>query len=112
MLALYAGALDERVRRVALRQTITDYRSLAVAERYSQPFGIYAYGLLKEFDLPQVASALGPRPVMFVNLSHPGGRASGAGAGAVRHGAEHVLSDTGRQDGPCSTVGDWLASGT
>src|SRR5262249_25757586 len=31
LIALYAAALDERVRGVALRQTLTDYRSLAVA---------------------------------------------------------------------------------
>ncbi len=56
VIALYAAALDERVRGVALRQTVTDYRSLAVAERYTQPFGIYAYGILREFDLPDVAA--------------------------------------------------------
>src|SRR4029077_3141642 len=55
VIALYAAALDERARGVALLKTVTDYRSLAVAERYSQPFGIYAYGLLREFDLPEVA---------------------------------------------------------
>jgi hypothetical protein len=73
VLALFAGALDERVRGVALRGTVTDYRSLAVAERYTQPFGIYAYGLLKEVDLPQVAGALAPRPVLLVNAVTPAG---------------------------------------
>ena len=73
VLALYAGALDERVRGVVLRGAVTDYRSLAVAERYTQPFGIYAYGLLKEVDLPQVAGALAPRPVLLVNPVTPAG---------------------------------------
>jgi cephalosporin-C deacetylase-like acetyl esterase len=82
VIALYAGALDERLRRVALRQTIADYRSLAVAERYSQPFGIYAYGLLKELDLPQIAAALAPRPVMFVNSVGPTGEPVGRDAQA------------------------------
>jgi cephalosporin-C deacetylase-like acetyl esterase len=67
VIALYAAALDARVRGVALRQTLTDYRSLAVAERYSQPFGIYAYGILREFDLPDVARAVAPRPVLVLN---------------------------------------------
>src|SRR5262245_8865686 len=58
VIALYAAALDGRVRRTALRRTVTDYRSLALAERYNQPFGIYAYGLLRSFDLPQVAAAI------------------------------------------------------
>jgi acetyl esterase/lipase len=77
VIALYAGALDDGVRRVALRQTILDYRSLATAERYTQPFGIYAYGLLREFDLPQVASALAPRPMLFVNPVGPTGEPAG-----------------------------------
>jgi hypothetical protein len=67
VIALNAAALDARVRGVALRGTVTDYRSLAVAERYSQPFGIYAYGILKEYDLPDVARAVGPRPVLLLN---------------------------------------------
>src|SRR5207244_8045539 len=78
--ALYAAALDERVRGVALRQTVTDYRSLAVAEHYTQPFGIYAYGILREFDLPDVARAVGPRPVLLLNPVTPRGEPAGAAA--------------------------------
>ena len=73
VIALYAAALDPRVRGVALRQTVIDYRSLAVAERYTQPFGIYAYGILREFDLPDVARAVGPRPVLILNPVTPRG---------------------------------------
>jgi hypothetical protein len=80
VIALYAAALDEKVRSVALRQTVIDYRSLASAERYTQPFGIYAYGLLRAFDLPHVARAVGPRPVLLLNpvtaLGEPAGRAA------------------------------------
>ena len=80
VIALYAAALDARVRGVALRQTVTDYRSLAVAERYTQPFGIYAYGILREFDLPDVARAVGPRPVLLLNPVTPRGEPAGAAA--------------------------------
>jgi cephalosporin-C deacetylase-like acetyl esterase len=80
VIALYAAALDARVRGVALRQTITDYRSLAVAERYTQPFSIYAYGILQEFDLPDVARAVGPHPVLLLNPVTPRGEPTGAGA--------------------------------
>jgi len=73
VIALYAAALDPRVRGVALRQTVIDYRSLAVAERYTQPFGIYAYGILREFDLPDLARAVGPRPVLILNPVTPRG---------------------------------------
>lgn len=80
LIALYAAALDPRVARLALRQTVIDYRSLATAERYTQPFGIYAYGLLREFDLPEVAGALAPRPVLVINPVTPRGEAAGAAA--------------------------------
>jgi cephalosporin-C deacetylase-like acetyl esterase len=80
VIALYAAALDRAVRGVALRQTVTDYRALAVAERYTQPFGIYVYGILREFDLPNVAAALAPRPVLLLNPVTPVGEPAGATA--------------------------------
>jgi dienelactone hydrolase len=80
VVALYAAALDGDVRGVALRQCVTDYRALAVAERYTQPFGTYAYGMLREFDLPQVAGAVGPRPVLLLNPVTPLGEPAGASA--------------------------------
>jgi hypothetical protein len=67
VIALYAAALDASISGVALRHTVTDYRSLAVAARYTQPFGIYAYGILRQFDLPHVAAAVGPRPVLLLD---------------------------------------------
>ena len=98
VMALYAAALDERVRGVALRQTVTDYRSLAVAERYSQPFGIYAYGLLGEFDLPEVAGAVAPRSVLLLNPATPLGEPAGAEARDLYRGAPNVTVEAGTED--------------
>jgi hypothetical protein len=113
VLALFAGALDEHVRHVVLRQTITDYRSLAVAERYSQPFGIYAYGLLKEFDVPQVASALAPRPVMLVNPVTPTGEPSGREAQTLYAAMPNVSIRTlDAKTDPVRLLIDWFASGS
>ncbi len=96
VIALYAAALDDRVRRVALRRTIADYRSLAVAERYTQPFGIYAYGILREFDLPDVARAAAPRPVLVLNPASPVGEPAGPPAsdlyGTVANATVRTLS--------------------
>jgi hypothetical protein len=94
VIALYAAALDERVRRVALRQSVTDYRSLAIAERYTQPFGIYAYGILREFDLPDVARIVGPRPVLLVNPVNPVGEPAGAAARDMYKNAPNVTART------------------
>jgi len=80
VIGLYAAALDSQVARVAVRQTVMDYRSLATAERYTQPFGIYAYGLLREFDIPDVARAIAPRPVLLANPVTPRGEPAGQAA--------------------------------
>jgi len=73
-----------------LRQAVTDYRSLSVAERYTQPFGIYAYGLLREFDLPEVARSLGLRPVLLINPITPRGEPAGAAAQERYKGSANV----------------------
>jgi hypothetical protein len=90
VIALYAAALDDRVRSVALLRTVTDYRSLAVAERYTQPFGIYAYGLLRDFDLPEVASIVGPRSVLLLDPATPLGEPAGSAAEDRYRGLPHV----------------------
>jgi hypothetical protein len=110
VIALYAAALDGRVRQVALRQTITDYRSLAVAERYAQPFGIYAYGLLREFDLPDVARAIGPRSVLLVNPITARGEAAASGAADLYKAASNVrVRALGAGEDPVQAFAEWAS---
>ncbi|HEV3060531.1 MAG TPA: acetylxylan esterase [Vicinamibacterales bacterium] len=90
LIALYAAALDPRTAGVALRHTVTDYRSLAVAERYNQPFGVYAYGVVREFDLPDVARAVGPRPVLLLDAVTALGEPAGAAAQDLYRSASNV----------------------
>jgi hypothetical protein len=110
VIALYAAALDERVGGVALRQTITDYRSLAVAERYSQPFGIYAYGILREFDLPDVAGAARPRPVLLLDPVTPVGKPAAATARDLYEGVPNVtVLTTNAGEDPAHVLAAWAA---
>jgi cephalosporin-C deacetylase-like acetyl esterase len=111
VIALYAAALDERVRGVALLRTVTDYRSLAVAERYSQPFGIYAYGLLREFDLPDVVSAVGPRRVLLLNPTTPTGEPAGAAARDLYGGMAHAAVQTTDNQDPAQVLASWIGPG-
>ena len=111
VIALYAAALDPRVRSVVLRRTVTDYRSLSVAERYTQPFGIYAYGLLREFDLPDVVRSLGSRPVLLIDPVTPRGDAAGAAAQDLHKDTRNVTVQTlTTADDPIGTVTAWLSS--
>ncbi len=109
VIALYAAALDARVRSVVLRQTVTDYRSLSVAERYSQPFGIYAYGILRSFDLPDVARSLGSRPVLLIDPVTARGDAAGPAAQNLYRDVANVTVRTLKTaDDPIETVAAWL----
>jgi hypothetical protein len=111
VIALYAAALDARTRGVALRQTVTDYRSLAVAERYMQPFGIYAYGMLREFDLPDVARAAGPRPVLLLNPVTPRGEPAGSVAADLYKSVPNATVRTlGAGDDPVQVLASWASA--
>jgi hypothetical protein len=111
VIALYAAALDARVRGVALRQAVTDYRSLAIAERYTQPFGIYAYGILQEFDMPDVARTVGPRPVLLLNPVTPRGEPAGAAAVDLYKRVPNATVRTmGAANDPVKALADWASS--
>jgi cephalosporin-C deacetylase-like acetyl esterase len=110
--ALYAAALDDKVRGVGLRQTVIDYRSLASAERYTQPFGIYAYGLLRAFDLPEVARTVGSRPVLLLNPVTAAGEPAGRTAQDLYAVAPNVTvreTQSGEDSGQVLT--SWLVGG-
>jgi cephalosporin-C deacetylase-like acetyl esterase len=108
VIALYAAALDAQARGVALRGAITDYRSLAVAERYTQPFGIYVHGVLREFDLPDVAASVAPRPVLLLNPVTPLGAAAGQTAIDLHRNARNVtVRATGPGDDPVQLLREW-----
>ena len=110
VIALYAAALDARVRSVVLRRTVTDYRFLSVAERYNQPFGIYAYGILREFDLPDVARSLESRPVLLMDPVSPQGDAAGPAAQNVYKDIPNVTVRTlEAADDPVGAVAAWLS---
>jgi len=90
---------------------VTDYRSLSTADRYSQPFGIYLYGVLREFDLPQVASAIAPRPVLVLDPADPEGKPASEEARAlyqsVSNASVRVLSEA---EDAVQVVGQWVSS--
>jgi cephalosporin-C deacetylase-like acetyl esterase len=111
VIALYAGALDGGIASVALRRTIPDYRSLAVADRYSQPFGIYAYGVLREFDLPDVARAAGPRGLLLLDPVTPVGDAAASVARDLYKGVPNATVRTlNKDEDPIEVLAAWAAS--
>ena len=72
--ALMTAFLDPRPRSVLLNRTLVSYLSLVESENYSLPFGWFAPGILREFDLPKMIAGFGPRPCWMMNGTDANGR--------------------------------------
>jgi hypothetical protein len=65
--ALYAGALEPRIASVTSDGAVASYMTIAKAPIHSGTIGIVVPGVLKSFDLPDVASTIAPRPLKIVS---------------------------------------------
>jgi len=69
--SLFAAAIDPRTISVTIRNVLGSFRSLTEHGRYQHSPSQFIPGLLKRFDLPQVAGAIAPRPLTILNpLDH------------------------------------------
>lgn len=66
LLALTAGALDERLSAIGLWESPLTYHSL-IQEEKTFPASLYLFNVLKYYDLPQLMSLIAPRPLFLVN---------------------------------------------
>jgi len=64
--ALLAAALDTRILAAVCEQGLLSYRHLTAADRYLHGADIFIPGVLKHFDLPQVAAAVADRPLVLL----------------------------------------------
>jgi cephalosporin-C deacetylase-like acetyl esterase len=71
--AIFAAALDERVRGLLLRETLSDLSSVVEAEDYNLKYASFVFGVLRHFDLPEICGTLVPRPVWLLNATDPNG---------------------------------------
>jgi hypothetical protein len=62
-----AAALDERVQAVLIQRTLATYSSIVDSEEYEIALDWFAPGILKHFDVPDIAAAIYPRPVWVVD---------------------------------------------
>jgi cephalosporin-C deacetylase-like acetyl esterase len=74
VVALLALALEPAARGGIVQTALTDYRSVVENDQYNTPFRIFAPGILKHFDLPDVARLVAPRPLLLVNPVTQDGR--------------------------------------
>ena len=72
--ALFAAALDSRIRTLYLSGGLVSFRSVIDSETYSHPLANFVPGLLRNIDLPEVAAALAPRRVIVAGAVDAVGR--------------------------------------
>lgn len=71
LVALFAAALDPAIGGVAAEGVPASYEAIASAELYAQPVSLLLPGVLLNFDLEDVFSALAPRPLLVLNPQDP-----------------------------------------
>ncbi|MGH9631071.1 MAG: alpha/beta hydrolase family protein, partial [Bryobacteraceae bacterium] len=73
VVALYAGALEPRIASVTSQNAVASYMTVARADTHSEMIGIVVPGVLRNFDLPDVAAAISPRPLQIVSARDANG---------------------------------------
>jgi len=66
-LALYAAAIDERIKGVMVDSSLALFADLVTSRDYTWHFMDFLPGVLKYHDLPQVVGSLAPRTVWMLN---------------------------------------------
>jgi len=85
VIGIFAAALDNRVKQVVAHRTLVDFRTLVENRYYAQPASLFVLGILRHFDLPQVAGAVAPRRVVLINAVDGMGRRLAAPTVRVRY---------------------------
>ena len=67
LIVLYAAAVDARIASVACTRSLVSYEAIVENEIYTHRFTSFGPGFLKDFDLPEVAALVAPRPLLLVN---------------------------------------------
>ena len=67
LIVLYAAAIDDRIASVASTKSLVSYEAIVENEIYTHRFAAFGPGFLKDFDLPEVAALVAPRPLLLVN---------------------------------------------
>lgn len=67
---LHAAVFEELIKKVALVNSPASYRCIVLNRLYDYDFSILIPGILKHYDLPDLAAALAPRPLLLVNMAN------------------------------------------
>ena len=71
--ALHAAVLEPRIQRVAIEESVTSYMAIARAKIHRGLEDIIVPGVLKDYDLPDLARHIGPKRLWIVEPRLPSG---------------------------------------
>ena len=71
---LHAAVMDGRIRKIALERTLISYMSIVENKIHRGVFEDVVKGVLKTYDLPDLARLVGPREVRIVDAVNPVGQ--------------------------------------
>ncbi|MBI1355510.1 MAG: prolyl oligopeptidase family serine peptidase [Acidobacteria bacterium] len=70
---LHAAVLDERLAELRLERMLISYQAVVKQRIHRRVFESVARGVLRQYDLPQLAAAIAPRPVTVMHPLEPNG---------------------------------------
>lgn len=109
--ALVAAALEPRITRLALEGTVLSYMDIVRAPLHENTTELIVPGVLRHFDLPDLAAAVTPRPLWLVSPRTPWGSAVPLDRAAAEYGAAgRSLRVVARPEGWAflKVYGEWL----
>jgi cephalosporin-C deacetylase-like acetyl esterase len=71
VLALVLAVLQPRIEKVAIEATVLSYMEIVRARFHEDLTALFVPGVLRDFDLPDLAAALAPRPLWIVDPRTP-----------------------------------------
>jgi dienelactone hydrolase len=96
LLALYAVAVEPRLAGALCEEGLLTYESVVSHREYAHFLNVFLPGVLRDYDLPDVAACVAPRPLMLLNgVDHAGRWVEAEAAAAEYDGARHVYTATG-----------------
>lgn len=94
IVALYAAAFEPRFRKVVLEDSILSYMDIVRAKQHKGIVDIVVPGVLRDFDLPDIAKALGKEKIVIVHPQNPNGGAASKEDAARQYGPAVQILDT------------------
>lgn len=108
VVGLFAAAIEPGIRKLVCEGSLISYMAMARAQYHEGLVQMVLPGVLKDFDLPELAAAVAPRAVWIVNPARPSGARESIAAARREYAEARVVE---RPEGWSfeKTYAGWLA---